>query len=151
MIYREETRELALRVGLNSGPVTAGVLQGERSRFQLFGDTVNTASRIESTGKKDRIHCSETTAQLLRDDGRDDWLVPRESKVHAKGKGDLTTYWIKHRVVLSSTSSSGVNGTDDSILGEEKAGSSSSSPLPHETSTSSTGDGTEDTSLHSYT
>ena len=44
-----ETGDLRIRIGLHSGPITAGVLRGERSRFQLFGDTVNTAARLESS------------------------------------------------------------------------------------------------------
>ena len=54
-----DTADLTIRVGLHSGPVTAGVLRGERARFQLFGDTMNTAARIETSGMRDKIHISE--------------------------------------------------------------------------------------------
>jgi class 3 adenylate cyclase len=54
-----DTAELSFRVGLHSGSVTAGVLRGENARFQLFGDTMNTASRMESTSVSDHIQVSE--------------------------------------------------------------------------------------------
>jgi class 3 adenylate cyclase len=73
------------------GPVTAGVLRGERARFQLFGDTVNTTARIEPTGQRGRIHLSDEFANELTIHGKKHWLIPREDKVQAKGKGTLTT------------------------------------------------------------
>jgi Adenylate and Guanylate cyclase catalytic domain len=88
---------LCLRCGLNSGPVTAGVLIGEKSRFQLFGDTVNTASRMESTGEPNRIQVSALTADLLKVAGKMYWVRPREELVHAKGKGNIQTFWIMSR------------------------------------------------------
>lgn len=78
-------------IGLHSGPVTAGVLRGERARFQLFGDTMNTASRMESTGKAGHIHVSEETAELLIAANKKHMLVPRKDTVYAKGKGALKT------------------------------------------------------------
>ena len=54
-----DTGSLSMRFGLHSGSCTAGVLRGQRARFQLFGDSMNTASRIETTGMPGRIHVSE--------------------------------------------------------------------------------------------
>jgi class 3 adenylate cyclase len=90
-----ETGDLQLRIGLHSGPVTAGVLRGQKSRFQLFGDTVNTAARMESTGKVGKIQVSQATANLLKKARKSHWLQPREEMVEAKGKGMLLTYWVE--------------------------------------------------------
>lgn len=65
-----DTGDLGLRIGLHSGPVTAGVLRGERARFQLFGDTMNTAARMEQTGMKNRIQVSQATAECLHAGGK---------------------------------------------------------------------------------
>ena len=91
---RFETNHCVVSVGIHSGQVTAGVLRGDRARFQLFGDTVNTAARIETTGKRNRIHLSEQTAMLIMAAGFKQWVVEREDAVEARGKGTMKTYWL---------------------------------------------------------
>jgi class 3 adenylate cyclase len=88
------TSDLQLRIGLHSGPVTAGVLRGEKSRFQLFGDTMNTAARMESTGEPGKIHVSKATCNFLTASGKQHWLTTRRELVNAKGKGELQTFWV---------------------------------------------------------
>lgn len=101
-----DTGELRFRFGLHSGQVTGGVLRGEKARFQLFGDTVNTASRMESTGEGNRIHLSPTTANLLIEAGKEDWVRIRPDPVVVKGKGIIKTYWAVHQSSDNSLSAS---------------------------------------------
>lgn len=90
----DDTKQLAMRVGLHSGPTTAGVLRGDKGRFQLFGDTVNTASRMESNGIASRIHVSQSTANELIAKGKGHWLTARDETIVAKGKGEMQTYFV---------------------------------------------------------
>lgn len=114
-----DTSSLGFRFGLHSGPVTAGVLRGQRARFQIFGDAVNTASRIEATGVKGRIQISQTTAELLKKDGKSHWVAPREDPVFAKGIGTIRTFWLntdlqdRNSLDTSASSASGSERVDD--------------------------------------
>ena len=116
-----DTADLAIRIGLHSGPVTAGVLRGDRARFQLFGDTVNTTSRIETTGKRDKIHVSYECAQMLFKHGKQHWLTARDDKVTAKGKGELNTYWLRIVAMGRRKSSGGRSSDDDGSVGKKTA------------------------------
>jgi len=92
-------------MGMHSGPVTGGVLRGQNARFQLFGDTMNKASRMESTGLRERIQMSATTAQLLIDAGKEKWVEKRSQKVEVKGIGLQETYFFKQVLGRHTTTS----------------------------------------------
>jgi len=112
------TVDLAVRIGIHSGPLTAGVVRGQRARFQLFGHTVHVASRIESLGKPNRIHLTGETAEQLIQAGKSHWVVKREDPVYADGKGKLQTYWLQAWTAGSAGSST--TPASELMLQEEK-------------------------------
>ncbi len=80
-----------MRAGIHSGPVVAGVVSKTKYAYDLFGDTVNTASRMESNGEVGRINISETTYELIK--GKFN-CIPR-GQINAKGKGNLNMYFVE--------------------------------------------------------
>ncbi len=81
-----------VRVGINSGPIVTGVIRADRIRWQLFGDTVNVASRMESTSVPGRIQISKSTRDLLL--FRDSFTVEKRGLIDIKGKGQQETFFL---------------------------------------------------------
>ncbi len=83
--------KLDLRVGIHTGPVVAGVIGEKKFIYDVWGDSVNVASRLESHSLPGRIHISEQTAELLKDD----FDLEQRGTVELKGKGNVFTYFLQ--------------------------------------------------------
>lgn len=99
----EQNQSFSIRIGINTGPVVAGVIGIKRFIYDLWGDTVNIASRMESHGIAGGIQVSEFTYERLQQQ----YLFEKRGAIEVKGKGEMTTYLLtgKRTVSLSSSPS----------------------------------------------
>jgi class 3 adenylate cyclase len=91
----KHSTEISIRIGINTGPVVAGVIGSKKFIYDLWGDAVNTASRMESHGIAGAIQVTESTYQCLQDK----YLFEERGVIQVKGKGEMTTYFLTGKKV----------------------------------------------------
>ncbi|XP_023311811.1 adenylate cyclase type 3, partial [Anoplophora glabripennis] len=90
-INEQSFNHFVLKLGINHGPITAGVIGARKPHYDIWGNTVNVASRMESTGKAGCIQVTEETCQILQHFG---YQFEQRGLVAVKGKGQLMTYYL---------------------------------------------------------
>ncbi|XP_048172609.1 adenylate cyclase type 7 isoform X3 [Corvus hawaiiensis] len=90
-INRHSFNNFRLRVGINHGPVIAGVIGARKPQYDIWGNTVNVASRMESTGELGKIQVTEETSKILQELG---YSCECRGLINVKGKGELRTYFV---------------------------------------------------------
>uniref|UniRef100_A0A8B9HH66 adenylate cyclase n=1 Tax=Astyanax mexicanus TaxID=7994 RepID=A0A8B9HH66_ASTMX len=91
LINKHSFNDFKLRVGINHGPVIAGVIGAQKPQYDIWGNTVNVASRMESTGVLGKIQVTEETSRILQTLG---YMCSCRGIINVKGKGDLKTFFV---------------------------------------------------------
>ncbi|KAK7077867.1 Adenylate and Guanylate cyclase catalytic domain [Halocaridina rubra] len=90
-INNEDLQDFKLRVGIDVGPVIAGVVGAKKPMYDIWGNTVNVASRMDYTGEEGKIHVTSEVGETLQELG---WQVECRGEIYVKGKGPMTTYFV---------------------------------------------------------
>jgi len=102
IINRKEEKEakneipFEMRVGIHTGPVVAGIVGVKKFQYDIWGDTVNIASRMESSGAIGNVNISQDTYELIREDSQ--FIFEARGKIQAKGKGEVEMYFVMNRI-----------------------------------------------------
>ncbi|XP_062548182.1 adenylate cyclase type 3 [Armigeres subalbatus] len=94
-INEQSFNHFVLKMGVNHGPITAGVIGARKPHYDIWGNTVNVASRMESTGKAGAIQVTEETCHILQTFG---YTFEQRGLVAVKGKGQLMTYYLQGKI-----------------------------------------------------
>ncbi|RXN20273.1 adenylate cyclase type 2 [Labeo rohita] len=98
VINKHSFNDFRLRVGINHGPVIAGVIGAQKPQYDIWGNTVNVASRMESTGVLGKIQVTEETSRILQTLG---YMCSCRGIINVKGKGDLKTFFVHTEMTRS--------------------------------------------------
>lgn len=82
-----------LRIGIHTGPVVAGIVGVRKFQYDIWGDTVNTANRVENAGKSAKVNISQSTYELVKDNST--FMFENRGKIQVKGKGELEMYFVE--------------------------------------------------------
>lgn len=95
-INEQSFNHFVLKMGINHGPITAGVIGARKPHYDIWGNTVNVASRMESTGKAGAIQVTQETCEILQRFG---YTFEQRGLVAVKGKGQLMTYYLSVNLI----------------------------------------------------